>query len=76
MQVFEHDIAVDMGTSSTLLFEAGKGIVAREPTVVAVDKYNGKIVRIGQEAQKMLAERRQTLCRLSLSPPASSLTMT
>ena len=54
MTIFEKDIAIDMGTASTLLFEQGKGIVAREPTVVAVDKYNGKILKIGQEAQKML----------------------
>ena len=54
MQVFEKDIAIDMGSASTLLFEQGKGIVSREPTVVAVDKYNGKILKIGQEAQKML----------------------
>ena len=54
MQVFEKDIAIDMGSASTLLFEQGKGIVAREPTVVAVDKYNNKVLKIGQEAQKML----------------------
>ena len=54
MNLFERDIAVDMGTSSTLLFEQGKGVVAREPTVVAVDKFTGKILKIGQDAQKML----------------------
>lgn len=54
MTVFEKDIAIDMGTSSTMLFEQGKGVVAREPTVVAVDKFNGKILKIGQDAQKML----------------------
>lgn len=54
MLVFEKDIAVDPGTNSTLLFEQGKGIVAREPTVVAVDKYTGKILKIGLEAEKML----------------------
>ena len=54
MTVFEKDIAIDMGSSSTMLFEQGKGIVAREPTVVAVDKYNGKILKIGQDAQRML----------------------
>ena len=52
MNLFERDIAVDMGTSSTLLFEQGKGVVAREPTVVAVDKFSGKILKIGQDAQK------------------------
>ena len=54
MNVFERDIAVDMGTSSTLIFEQGKGVVAREPTVVAVDKFSGKILKVGQDAQKML----------------------
>lgn len=54
MKIFENDIAVDIGSSSTMLFEQGKGIAAREPTVVAVDKYTTKILKIGQEAQKML----------------------
>ena len=54
MLLFERDIAVDMGTSSTLLFEQGKGVVVREPTVVAVDKYSGKLLKVGQDAQKML----------------------
>lgn len=54
MLVFEKDIAVDIGTSTTMLFEQGKGVVAREPTVVAVDKYSGKILKIGIEAEKML----------------------
>ncbi len=54
MNIFEKDIAIDMGTSSTLIFEQGKGVVSREPTVVAVDKFSGKILKVGQEAQKML----------------------
>ena len=54
MTVFERDIAVDMGTSTTMLFEQGKGVVSREPTVVAVDKFSGKILKVGQDAQKML----------------------
>ena len=54
MQIFEKDIAIDMGTSTTLLFEQGKGIVAREPTVVAVDRFSGKIQKVGQDAQRML----------------------
>ena len=51
---FERNIAVDMGTSSTLLFEQGKGVGARGPSAVAVDKFSGKILKIGQDAQKML----------------------
>ena len=54
MNIFERDIAVDMGTSSTLIFEQGKGVVVREPTVVAVDKFTGKILKVGQDAKKML----------------------
>ncbi len=54
MLIFERDIAVDMGTSSTLLFEQGKGVVAREPTVVALDKTKRKMVKVGQDAQRML----------------------
>lgn len=54
MNLFERDIAIDMGTSSTLIFEQGKGVVIREPTVVAVDKFSGKISKIGQDAQKMM----------------------
>lgn len=54
MNIFERDIAIDMGTSSTLIFEQGKGVVMREPTVVAVDEFSGKILKVGQDAQKML----------------------
>ncbi len=54
MQIFESDIAIDMGTSTTLVYVKGKGMVAREPTVVAVNKVNGKVMKVGQEAQKML----------------------
>lgn len=54
MLIVERDIAVDMGTASTMLFEQGKGVVTREPTVVAVDKFTGKILKVGQDAQKML----------------------
>ena len=45
MVIFEKDIAIDMGTASTLVFEQGKGVVLREPTVVAVDKFTGKILK-------------------------------
>ena len=54
MVVFERDIAVDMGTTTTLLFEEGKGIVAREPTVLAVDRVRGEIKKVGTDAQKVL----------------------
>ena len=54
MVLFERDIAVDMGTSTTLLFEQGKGIAVREPTVVTVDRKTNKLKSVGQDAQKVL----------------------
>lgn len=54
MNLFEKDIAIDMGTTSTLVFEQGKGVVMREPTVVAIDKFSGRIMKVGQEAQKVI----------------------
>lgn len=54
MVIFERDIAVDMGTSSTLVYIQGRGVVRREPTVVAVDKIKGKMMKIGEEAKKTL----------------------
>ncbi len=54
MPALEKDIAIDMGTTTTLLFEQGKGVISREPTVVAVDKFTGKILKTGEEAERML----------------------
>ncbi|MGN0994083.1 MAG: rod shape-determining protein [Butyricicoccus sp.] len=52
--VFSSDIGIDLGTASVLVYVKGKGIVLNEPSVVAVDKRNGKIVAVGADAQKML----------------------
>ena len=54
MMFFEKDIAIDMGTSTTQLYVRGKGIALREPTLVAVDKTNGRLLKVGEDAQKML----------------------
>ena len=54
MVFFERDIAIDLGTSSIIVFVSGKGITLREPTVVAVDKHSGKLLKVGEDAQKML----------------------
>ena len=54
MLFFEKDIAIDLGTSSTLIYVRGKGIAVREPTVVAVDKDTGRMLKVGEAAQKML----------------------
>lgn len=54
MQIIERDIAIDLGTSSIIVYVSGKGITVREPTVVAVDKHTGRLLKIGEDAQKML----------------------
>jgi rod shape-determining protein MreB len=48
------DIGIDLGTASILVFVKGKGVVLREPSVVAMDKNTGKILKVGADAQKML----------------------
>lgn len=48
------DIGIDLGTSSVLIYRRGKGIVLREPSVVAIDIKGGKILAVGSEASRML----------------------
>jgi rod shape-determining protein MreB len=53
--VFTNDLAIDLGTANTLLYLKGKGIVIREPSIVAINrKNNNKVEAIGQEAKEML----------------------
>ncbi len=52
--IFGKDIGIDLGTASILVYVKGKGIVLREPSVVAVDKSTDKVLKVGLEAQKML----------------------
>lgn len=48
------DIGVDLGTATVLVYVKGKGIVLREPSVVAIEKNSGQIIAVGKEAQRML----------------------
>ncbi len=48
------DIGIDLGTSSVLIYMRGKGVVLREPSVVAIDLKGGKILAVGSEASRML----------------------
>ncbi|MCQ2447785.1 MAG: rod shape-determining protein MreB [Oscillibacter sp.] len=48
------DIGIDLGTASVLVYIKGKGIVLNEPSVVAMDKGTGKLLKVGAEAQAML----------------------
>ena len=51
---FGRDIGIDLGTATVLVFVKGKGIVLREPSVVAMDKNTGRLLKVGEEAQRML----------------------
>ncbi len=51
---FGTDIGIDLGTASVLVYVKDKGIVIREPSVVAIDKNNGKVMKVGMEAQEMI----------------------
>lgn len=48
------DIGIDLGTATVLIYIRGKGIVLKEPSVVAVDKNTNKLLAVGEEARKML----------------------
>lgn len=48
------DIGIDLGTANTLVTLKGKGIVLKEPSVVAIDKKTGEILATGHEAKEML----------------------
>lgn len=48
------DIGIDLGTATVLVYVKGKGIVLREPSVVAINRDTGRIIAVGQEARRML----------------------
>ena len=52
--LFSNDLGVDLGTSNVLIYADGKGLVVREPSVVALDKNTGKILQVGAAARNML----------------------
>ena len=54
MSLFTKDIGIDLGTASVLVYIKGKGVVLREPSVVAMDKNTGKLLKVGTEAEAML----------------------
>jgi len=51
------DLAVDLGTANTLVFQQGQGVVFNEPTLVAIDSRTGEVVTAGREAWRAAGER-------------------
>ncbi|MBI5044572.1 MAG: rod shape-determining protein [Candidatus Levybacteria bacterium] len=58
---FSHDIGIDLGTANTLIFVKGKGIVIREPSVVAIHKKSKQLIAIGSEAKRMVGKTPKTI---------------
>jgi rod shape-determining protein MreB len=52
--VFSNDLAIDLGTANTLVYAKGRGIVVNEPSIVALDRSNKRILAVGHEAKDML----------------------
>jgi rod shape-determining protein MreB len=52
--MFSNDLAIDLGTANTLVYLKGKGIVVNEPSVVAINKNDDKVLAVGKEAKNML----------------------
>jgi rod shape-determining protein MreB len=54
LSAFSNDLAIDLGTANTLVYAKNKGIVVREPSIVAVNKINNNVEAVGKEAKEML----------------------
>lgn len=54
--LFSHDLGIDLGTANTLIYVRGKGIVIREPSVVAIQRKTKKIIAVGTAAKKMIGK--------------------
>lgn len=52
--ILSRDIGIDLGTATVLAYTRDKGIVLREPSVVAIDKTTDRVIKVGKEAQEML----------------------
>ncbi len=51
---FGQDIGIDLGTATVLVYQKGKGVILKEPSVVAIDTNTGKVLKVGVEAQHMI----------------------
>ncbi len=52
--LFSSDLAIDLGTANTCVYVRGKGIVVNEPSIIAINKVNGRVEAVGKEAKEMV----------------------
>jgi len=63
---FSSDMGIDLGTANTLVHVRGRGIVLREPSVVAIDNETGRVLAVGEDAKRMVG---RTPARISALRP-------
>jgi rod shape-determining protein MreB len=51
---FKNELAIDLGTVNTLIYQPDRGVLLNEPSVVAIDRYDGEVVCVGHKALKLL----------------------
>jgi rod shape-determining protein MreB len=54
MALFSKEVGIDLGTANTLVYLRGKGVVLREPSVVAVNNHTGQLLAVGLDAKQMI----------------------
>jgi rod shape-determining protein MreB and related proteins len=51
---FKNELAIDLGTVNTLIYDPDRGVVLNQPSVVAIDRYDGEVVSVGHKALRLL----------------------
>jgi rod shape-determining protein MreB and related proteins len=51
---FSRDMGIDLGTANTLVHVRGRGVLLREPSVVAIDQRTNEVLHVGEEAKRMI----------------------
>ncbi len=67
-EMFSHDLGIDLGTATTLIYVKGHGIVLLEPSIVALNQKTGRVVAVGADANKMIG---RTPAHISAVKPLS-----
>lgn len=70
--MFTKDIGIDLGTATVLVYVRGKGIVLKEPSVVAINTDTGEIKAVGKPAQTMLGRTPENIAAIRPSATGSS----
>ena len=50
----KHELAIDLGSVNTLIYDPEQGVVLNEPSAVAIDRYDGEVISVGYQALKLL----------------------